>query len=217
MTSAFVRHKRSGGFLALAAAAFAAVFLLAAPASAQDRVNEMELAVEGPLGDVVLGAEDAPITIIEYASTTCPHCANFHNVTFDALKAEYIDTGQVRFIMREFPLDPLSAAGFMLARCAPGENGYYAMIDLLFETQAEWIVSEPIPPLFELASQSGFTEESFQACLTNQEILDGVYAVYDRAAEEFAVDVTPTFFINGVRYTGSRPIEDMREILDPLL
>ncbi|MCW5695886.1 MAG: DsbA family protein [Bauldia sp.] len=212
-----MRHKRSGGFLAMASAAFAAFIVLAAPASAQNRINEMELAVEGPLGDVVLGAADAPVTIIEYASMTCPHCANFHNTTFDALKTEYIDTGKVRFIMREFPLDPLSAAGFMLARCAPGENGYYGMVDLLFETQGEWIVSEPIPPLFALASQSGFTQESFEACLTNQEILDGVYAVYDRAAQQFAVDVTPTFFINGVRYTGSRPIEDMRAIIDPLL
>lgn len=180
-----------------------------------------DLLVEGPLGDVWLGDENAPVTVVEYASMTCPHCASFHNNVYDAFIDKYVDTGLVRFTLREFPIDPpevpLSAAAFMLTRCAPGETGYFAMIDLLFENQPMWAqVAQPIPPLMQLSLQSGFTEESFDACLSNQEVLDAVYWSYDRAVE-LGVNATPTFFINGDRYAGALSLDQLDEIIEPML
>lgn len=207
----------AGAFGAIVAVAF-----FANAASAQDgNVSMSELMVEGPLGDVWLGDENAPIVVVEYASMTCPHCATFHANVYEAFIEKYVDTGLVRFTIREFPIDPpgvpLSAAAFMLTRCAPGENGYFAMIDLLFETQPMWAqVQEPIPPLLQLALQSGFTEESFNACLSDQETLDSVYWVYDRGVE-IGVNATPTFFVNGDRYSGALTLEQLDQILEPLL
>jgi protein-disulfide isomerase len=170
----------------------------------------------GPLGQEVLGSADAPVTIVEYASLTCGHCAAFHMQTFPALKEKYIDTGKVRFIMREFPLDPLAAAAFMLSRCA-GDGKYYQMVDLFFEKQADWTrTDDPVAALMNLSKQAGFTQESFEACLTNQELLDGVNAVKDRGAT-FGVDSTPTFFVNGQMVRGAKTIGEFDAILEPLL
>jgi protein-disulfide isomerase len=268
---------------ALLAATLAA---LGSAAQAQDgRVALDELLVEGPLGDIWLGAENAPIVVVEYASMTCPHCRNFHENVYDDFIAKYVDTGLVRFTIREFPLDILAAAGFLLARCAPGAatgvlearteameqlateraalaeaarigpdapggidagvfltrlaeinaayqtalteigqresmesraNGYYSMIALLFETQSVWAVNEPIQPLQQLAYQSGFTPESFEACLTNQEMLDDIFWVYDRGIE-LGVNATPTFFVNGDRYAGALTLEQFDQIIQPML
>ncbi|GLK77076.1 disulfide bond formation protein DsbD [Methylopila jiangsuensis] len=176
-----------------------------------------ELAVAGPLGEKAEGREDAPVTIIEYASMTCGHCATFANETFPKLKEKYIDGGKVRFILREFPLDPIAAAGFMIARCA-GDDKYFAVVDALFARQKEWAYSnDPVTGLQTLTKQFGFTQESFEACLTNQEMLDGVNWVRQRGAEKFGVNSTPTFFINGKIYRGAIKFEDMEKILEPLL
>jgi Protein-disulfide isomerase len=201
---------------AAAALTFALVpgFVLRAAAEGYDAEA---LAVAGPLGDKVLGAEDAPVTVIEYASMTCGHCAHFHEATFPAFKEKYVDSGKVRFIMREFPLDPLAAAGFMLARAAPNDN-YYAMISLLFHTQKEWAYTDdPVAALLKISRQAGFTQESFEAALKNQELLDGVNWVRNRGAQEFGVDATPTFFINGEKKSGALSIEQMDAALAPLL
>ena len=120
------------------------------------------LAKAGPDGDVVLGSDKAPVTIIEYASMTCPHCAHFSTTTFPELQKRYIDTGKVRFIFREFPLDALAAAGFMLARCA-GKDKFMPMVETLFAKQPEWMVQKPIEPLAEIAKQFGFTQQTFDA------------------------------------------------------
>src|SRR5205807_3525317 len=119
------------------------------PARAQAQpqtVSTEELMNPGPLPDQVLGAAEAPVTIVEYASMTCPHCADFHTKTFPELKQRYIDTGKVRFIFREFPLDQLALAGSALARCA-GEGKYFPMVETLFSTQRTCAVHKPIPPL----------------------------------------------------------------------
>lgn len=195
-----------GGMVAAIAATIA---VAATPAVAQNVAIE-DLAVQSPIGDLVLGAENAPVTIYEYASMTCPHCAAFHRDTYDALKAEFIDTGQVRFIMREFPLDPFAAAGFLLARCTPDAEGYYAMVDLLFEQQAAWAGN--YDAFVALALQAGFTQASFDACLANQELIDGIYWSYDRGVE-IGVNATPTFFVNGVRYVGELSIEQVRDAI----
>lgn len=175
-----------------------------------------DIAVEGALGDEVVGKADAPVTIIEYASMTCGHCATFHNTTYPQLKARYIDTGKVRYILREFPLDPLAAAGFMLARCA-GKDKYYPMIEVLFQKQKEWAVQQPIPPLSAIAKQAGFTQESFEACLSNQKILVGIETTRNRASEKLGVNSTPTFFINGKVMRGALTIEQLEKEIEPLL
>jgi protein-disulfide isomerase len=178
--------------------------------------DETVLAKAAPDGDVVLGSEKAPVTIIEYASMTCPHCAHFSETTFPELQKRYIDTGKVRFIFREFPLDALAAAGFMLARCA-GPDKFLPVIETLFAKQREWMVEKPIEPLRTIAKQFGFTHDTFDACLANQKVLDGIQDVRDRAAEKLGVNSTPTFFVNGKRLTGDQSIEALAKAIDPYL
>ncbi|WP_312861609.1 DsbA family protein [Segnochrobactrum spirostomi] len=195
------------------AVALAASLAFAAPAAlAQDgptSVDVAELMKPTALGDRVLGKADAPVTIVEYASMTCPHCAAFHAETWPALKTQYIDTGKARFIFREFPLDPLAAAASMLARCAP-EDKYYDMIDLFFDHQREWAYTDkPLDALQNMAKQAGFTQMSFEACLTNQKLLDGINAEKDQALSKFGVNSTPTFFVNGQKLVGEQTIESM--------
>jgi protein-disulfide isomerase len=185
-------------------------------AQAQSRVPDAELLQPSPLGDAVMGSPDAPVTIIEYASMTCPHCAQFQAKTFPKLKERYIDTGKVRYIFREFPLDPLAAGAFMLARCADKDK-YFSIIDLFFGTQREWVVPNPLQPMFNIAKQAGYNEETFNACLKNQQILDGIQSVRDRAAKVLNVESTPTFFINGKRVIGDVSIEDMEKEIKPFL
>jgi len=175
-----------------------------------------ELAKAGPNGDVVLGSDKAPVTIVEYASMTCPHCAHFSETTFPELQKRYIDTGKVRFIFREFPLDALAAAGFMLARCG-GKEKFMPIVETLFAKQHEWMVEKPIEPLREIAKQFGFTHQSFDECLANQKVLDGIQNVRDRAAEKLGVNSTPTFFINGKKFNGDQSIEAMTKEIDPYL
>jgi len=187
-----------------------------AQALAQTKVSDADLAPAGPLGDQAMGAENAPVTIIEYASMTCPHCAQFQARTFPKLKERYIDTGKVRFIFREFPLDPLAAGAFMLARCADKDK-YFPIIDLLFGTQRDWVVPNPLQPLLNVAKQAGYTEETFNACLKNQQVLDGIQNVRDRAAKVLNVESTPTFFVNGKRVLGDVSIEDLEKEMKPYL
>jgi len=199
---------------ALAAAAFG--FAATVPAYAQS-VDAEKLLKPGPLGDKVQGDESAPVTIVEYASLTCSHCATFHKSTYPALKKDYIETGKVRFIFREFPLDAVAAAGFMLSRCAP-QDKYFEIVDTMFENQRSWAFTEnPYQSLLDFSKQIGFTQESFEECLTDQGLLDAVNAVKDRGANEFGVNSTPTFFINGERHSGALTIEEMGKIIDEKL
>jgi protein-disulfide isomerase len=177
---------------------------------------EAELMQPGPLGDQVLGDDKAPVTIIEYASMTCPHCAHFALTTFPQIKEKYVDTGKVRFILREFPFDPVASGAFMLARCA-GKDKYFAVVDLLFRTQTTWAVEKPLQPMLATVKQAGFTEDSFKACLANQKVLDGIEWVRNRAADKFKVQSTPTFFINGQMTVGALSFEEMEKLILPLL
>ncbi|MGB6796500.1 MAG: DsbA family protein [Xanthobacteraceae bacterium] len=175
-----------------------------------------DLADAGPDGDVMLGSDKAPVTIIEYASMTCPHCAHFSETTFPELQKKYIDTGKVRYTLRAFPLDALAAAGFMLARCA-GNDKYMPMVETLFAKQAYWVVKEPLPPLKEIAKQFGMTEDSFNACLANQKGLDAIQAVRDHAVDKLGVNSTPTFFINGKKFIGDLTMDQISKEIDPYL
>jgi protein-disulfide isomerase len=171
----------------------------------------------GPLGDQAVGQANAPVTIIEYASMTCSHCADFHVSTYPALKTKFIDTGKVRYILREFPLDPLAAGAFMLARCA-GEGKYFPLVEILFQQQKNWAFAQnPIPPLFAIAKQHGFTEQSFEKCLSDQKMLDGIEETRRRGAEKFSVNSTPTFFINGKIFRGALTIDQIEREIAPFI
>jgi protein-disulfide isomerase len=192
----------------------------AAPAPPADPKELAELAKPGPAGDIVLGSDKAPVTVIEYASMTCPHCAHFSETTFPELKKRYIDTGKVRFIFREFPFDKVAAAAFMLAHCASKDGGsdrFMAVVETLFAKQDQWVSEHPLEPLENIAKQLGFSEDSFKACLTNQQVLNDIEAVRDRAVDKLGVNSTPTFFVNGKKLVGDMPIETLAKQIDPYL
>ena len=165
-------------------------------------------------GEMTLGPDTAKVTVIEYASATCPHCAAFYNDTFGALKKEYIDTGKIKFVFREFPHQDAALAAFMLARCAPKEK-YFPLIDVFFSTQPEW-TQNPLAGLNKIAQQAGFTQESFDACMKNETVAKEILAVRSKA-EGFGVTGIPTFFVNGERFEGETTIEAFRAKIDPLL
>jgi len=205
--------------LAAAMGAYALPTLPAGAEGAEANVSTGELMKPGALPDMAMGSDKAPVTIVEYASMTCPHCAHFQDTTFPELKKRYIDTGKVRYIFREFPLDTLASAAFMLARCAGEKDSskYFAMVETLFKQQQQWVVAKPVPPLLAIAKQAGFTEQSFDACLANQTLLDGIQDVRQRGIDAFKVHSTPTFFINGAMYSGAMTIDDMAKLIDPQL
>jgi len=192
------------------------LFLAGCGDGAEEGPTIAELMDGGPLEDMWLGAEDAPVTIIEYASMTCPHCRTFHVTVFEDFVEEFVDTGEVRFVLREYPLDERAAAAAMLARCAPGENGFYGLIAHLFETQGEWafVDAELFPDtLFAQVQQFGFTRADFEACLTNQQREEDVIATYNRGAE-LGVNSTPTFFINGEKMPGALTLAQLRTAIE---
>lgn len=212
------------GGVALAAVAAAVPFALTPVAAlAQDlpessgNVDMAAVLKPGPLPDRALGDANAPVKIVEYMSMTCPHCAHFHNTTFEEIKKKYIDTGKVYFIIREFPFDPRAAAAFMLARCAP-EQQYYPFVSMLFKQQQTWATAQDArAALLQMSKLAGFSQETFEACLTNQKLLDDVNETMQRGATEFGVNSTPTFIINGKRYAGDMSVESMSALVDSLL
>jgi protein-disulfide isomerase len=199
----------------LAGIGTAALIASMGSAHAQD-VNLVELYKGTPLPDKVLGSETAPVTIVEYASVTCPHCASFHQQTYPALKTKYIDTGKVKLIFREFPTQPapVAIAGFMLARCA--DDKYYPMLDAIFGQQQSW-AQDPYQGLLRIARQAGFSQEKFEACLKDEKLAKEIQEVAQRGNEQFKVESTPTFFINGKKYVGALSMGELEKIIEPLL
>jgi protein-disulfide isomerase len=187
--------------------------------AAAPEVSVEELMKPGDLPDIGIGSADAKVIVIEYSSLTCPHCAAFQAKVFPGFKAKYIDSGKVRFITREFPLDNLAAAAAMLARCLPPEKSF-DFVETMFATQETWgghNVQNPKAKLFEIAKQAGFTEETFEKCLTDQALLDKITALRTRAGEKFQINSTPTFFVNGKRVSGNTNLVDFEKVIDPLL
>lgn len=186
----------------------------AAAPQAQGTVDVEALMQPGELPDVVIGNPDAPVTIVEYASLTCSHCADFHASAYPTIKTEYLDTGVAKLIVREFPFDPRALAGFMLARCVP-EDRRTAMVDVLFDQQRQWAGAENASvELLAIARQAGMSQEQFTACLQDSELQKKVMAVQQRGQSEFGVNATPTFFINGNRYAGAMSAEEMGAVIE---
>jgi len=190
--------------LVFAAIAAFALFL-AAPAGAAG--------LKPAQGDMVIGRADAPVTVIEYASMTCPHCATFHNKTFKALKEKYIDTGQVRMVFREFPLDGVALRASMLARCA-GEDRFFGMIDVLFRQQAKWTRSnDPVGALVRLARMGGLSQGDIEACLADEALMDSILTTRLEGHNQYKVESTPSFVIEGKTYAGGMTMDDWDAIL----
>ena len=185
----------------------------AAPAWAAE--VDIKALMEPPTeGDMELGNKDAKVTVIEYASASCPHCAAFYKEVFPTLQKNYIDPGKIRFIFREFPHNQPALGAFMIARCAPKEK-YFPLVDVFFTTQEKWVPS-PLEGLKSIALQAGFTEETFKACLENKDVLKGILEVREKA-DKFGVDSIPTFFFNGKKYEGDHSLENFTKQLDALL
>lgn len=179
--------------------------------------NGGALETPNPMGEIVLGQADAPVTIVEYSSLTCPHCGAFHRDTLPKLKEQYIDSGQVKIYFRPFPFDPYATAGAMLAQCvAPAAR--VGFLDVLFKRQQQWIQSEqPMDELQRLARQAGLSEADFVVCLKDEKKLEGIRQMQAAAAEELGVRSTPTFFINGEKLEGNRGLDEFDKRIKPLL
>jgi protein-disulfide isomerase len=210
---------------ALIALSAAALFVAPGLASAAPRPDEEgpmkipvdQLLAEQALPDVWLGDPKAPVTIIEYASMTCSHCANFTVHTLPRLKADYIDKGKVRFVLRDFPLDPLAAAAAMLARCSGDKRE--AVAELLFQSQASWAFAKrnPVEELAATLKQTGMNQAAFEACLNDEALFKKVDAVRLNAQTKFNITATPTFFINGDKHPGEIPPGELDALLAPYL
>jgi len=193
-------------WMALGMALMAAGLLGASPAGAQS-------APQPTSDDRILGKPDAPITIFEYASLTCPHCAEFDRETLPKLKETWLDTGKARLIFRDFPLDASALKAAMLARCAPPDQ-FYGFIDVLFRGQQSWAVSRDLDgSLGKLAKLGGLSDETFAACMKNDELQKKIVAERYQAEKEYGVDSTPTFFINGVKFVGAQPFPEFDKAL----
>jgi protein-disulfide isomerase len=212
-----------GGVVALAAVSAWALYTPSGTTKPRKgrpiEVSVEELMKPGPLPELEVGQADAPITVVEYASMTCGHCASFHNNVYPALKTKYIDTGKVRLIVREFPLDDRATGAAMLTRCT-GEGKTFPLLSALFAKQDEWaFVAKDsfVPELSKFARQAGFTEDSMRVCLKDQELMEKILTARRRAADEFGVSSTPTFFVNGKRLPGGNSLEDFDKAFEPLL
>lgn len=173
----------------------------------------------GPLGDMALGSKDAPVTIIEYASMTCPHCAAFTRDVFPKLKAEYIDTGRVRFIFREFPLDQVALAASALARCVAKDDPqkFFTVIDVLFKQQNE-LASDALGTINRVGKQAGFSEQMIKDCVQGDPTVQkGILDTREHAYTKLKVNSTPNFFINGTMVKGETSFEGFEKLIKPLL
>jgi protein-disulfide isomerase len=171
------------------------------------------------LPDMALGPANAPVTIIEYASMTCPHCAAFNAEVFPKIKSTYIDTGKIRYVFREFPLDIKAAAGSMLSRCiAKGDPAkYFAVTDLLFKQQSDWVAKNTTETLTRIGKQAGLSQQAVDDCLKDQSLLDKIVADQKYANEVLKVNSTPTFFINGEMIKGETSFEEFDKRIKSLL
>jgi protein-disulfide isomerase len=181
--------------------------------------NAADVAKPQSLPDMAIGPANATVTITEYASMTCPHCANFNETVFPKLKSEFIDSGKVRYVFREFPLDIKAAAGAMLARCIAKDDApkYFAVIDLLFRQQNEWVTKNTTETLMRIGKQAGLSQLQVEDCLKDQKLLEKIAADQKYANEVLKVNSTPTFFINGEMLKGETSFDEFSKRINSLL
>jgi protein-disulfide isomerase len=205
--------------LIMAAAASAASLAGLGAARADDVVSIDTAKLMAPAGlpDHVLGGADAKVTVIEYGSATCPHCGRFHHDVYPLLKSKYIDTGKIKFIFRPFALNVFDVVVFMLAEIA-GPDQYYNVIDTFYDNQDKWVQSDkPKDAIEAIALQLGFTKDSFEQALTNQDLPQAIQKQRDQAANDFQMTGTPTFYINGKQLVGEQTIDELSAVIDPQL
>jgi protein-disulfide isomerase len=178
-----------------------------------------DVAKPGSMPDMALGPANAAVTITEYASMTCPHCAAFTEKVFPKIKSEYIDTNKIRFVFREFPLDVKAAAGSMLARCIAKDDSakYFAVVDMLFRQQEAWVMKNTTETLIRIGKQAGLSQQQVEDCLKDQALLDKIAADQKYANEVLKVNSTPTFFINGEMIKGDQSFEEFDKRIKSLL
>lgn len=201
--------------LMFSSAALAFTALVPAFAEEAKTVDLTDLMTPPEEGDMLLGPDTAKVVMVEYASASCPHCAAFNNDVFVKLKPEYIDTGKMKFVFREFPHNDQAMAAFMVARCSPKEK-YFPLIDIFFKTQEKW-VPDAFAQLKEIAKQTGMAEADFEACLKNEKVAKGIWDVRTKADQKYGVAGIPTIFINGKLYDGERTYDAVKKAIDPLL
>lgn len=203
---------RSQAIRALIFTVFLAIAPWAQAQNANDAAGKM-LAAASPLGDRVLGQAEAPVVMVEYASATCPHCAEFNSKVLPLIKAEYIDTGKLRFIFREFPLDQAALGAFMLARCVP-EDKYFATLDLMFRRQAIWMKGDKAAELLKVTQMAGMDKAGFEACLKRADIAKAIIESSRKAAKDFGIKGTPAIFVNGRMIDGHKEMADVKAAID---
>lgn len=164
--------------------------------------------------DRLLGDPEAPVTILEYSSLTCPHCASFHTQTLPQVKEEWIDTGKAKLVYRHFPLDRLALYAAMTASCLPTDRAYFAFLDVLFKTQDQWSrAQDPMGELGAMARTAGLGQEKFEACVADQDLADSILQQRLDGSQAFDIQATPTFVINGKKVSGALPYEDFAKTL----
>lgn len=173
--------------------------------------------VSAMMAERSLGSDQAKVTIIEYSSLTCPHCAEFHKDTLPQIKAQYIDAGLVRYVQRDFPLDGRALAAAMIARCAPPER-YFGLIDVLFRDQTSWTRSaDPIADLKVRAQLAGMSAADVDACLSNQDLLKAIQERALEAQNTQDIKSTPIFFIGKEKVSGAQPFSAFQAAIDKVL
>lgn len=189
---------------------------LVSPVLAEETKDKGKAMLEAasPLGDRVLGKADAPVVLIEYASATCPHCAEFHETLLPQIKAEYVDTGKVKFIFREFPLDNNALAVFMLVRCLP-EDKFFATTDIIFKRQQLWAKApNPGVEVTKIMTEMGMDKATFEACLKKEDLAKTLVEYSKKSAQDFGIKGTPALFVNGEYVDGHKDMTDVKKALD---
>lgn len=165
-------------------------------------------------GDMVMGDTNAPITMIEYSSLSCPHCAKFHKDVLPELKTDYIDTGKVKLVVRDFPLNAPAAQGALLTHCLPPMR-YFNIVEILFKTQDQWLVQDSVGQLAQIAATAGMDRATFDACLADKAALEKIVETRKAGGDAFGIDSTPTFIVNGIKMSGENV--KLKELFDELL
>jgi len=193
------------------------LWLLSRAPQSSEFTRQAVLVSNEPIDDVIIGNANAPVSIVEYASMGCPHCAAFATQVFPALRERFIDTGKANFVMRDFPLDTASAGAAMLGRCVPAK-ARQPLLDVLFEQQNEWARgANAKAALLRISRLAGLSEVAFLKCLSNQTLLDQIIDGRKKAEQLFDVHGTPTFFINAKRYSGAFSVDEMSKYLEGVL